>query len=350
MTRLCKNSTINAMPKSPPVRGVVPSTYVRLLYEYLEKQGVDAKVLLGEESPEPADRGLLRYPIARWGALLERAADHLRDPSLGLHLGQTITPAHMGVMGYILLACPHLAAALTRMQQYQRLVYDANPLNVTMQNGEVLLEWGVNLGRPGPLVDECAITGLIQFARDITGLPGALIEVGFVNPAPPDLKPYRDWFACPVLFEQPTTTVRFPLTRLLLPLRRPDAALLRILEKQATSMLAELPQTDDFEQAVRLCIARLIREGEPELERVANELHISSRTLQRRLDENGVNFRALREETRGHLAKHYLLDPRLQIAEIALLLGYSEQSAFTRAFHRWTGRTPFAYRQMPVMT
>ncbi|WP_081992451.1 AraC family transcriptional regulator [Collimonas arenae] len=332
-------------PKSEvSARGVVPSTYVRLLYEHLEKKGIDAAVLLGEEVPEAADRGLLRYPVGRWRVLLERAAEHLNDPLLGLHLGQTITPAHLGVMGYVLLACPHLAAALTRMQHYHRLLYDTNPLHVTAQGFEVKLEWGVERGRPGALVDECAITGLIQFARDVTGLRGSLIEVGFVNQAPPDLKPYRDWFGCPVLFEQATTTVRFPLDRLTSPLRQPDASLLHVLEQQAATMLAELPQTDDFEQAVRRCIARLIREGEPELERVANELHVSSRTLQRRLDESGVNFRALREEIRHRLAEHYLLDPRLQLVEIAQLLGYSEQSAFTRAFQRWSGRTPLTYR------
>ncbi|WP_231878957.1 AraC family transcriptional regulator [Collimonas arenae] len=340
--------TILAMRETRPerqLRGVVPSTYVRLLYEYLARQGVDADALLGETAPEAADRGLVRYPVERWRTLLRRAADHLGDPLLGLHLGQTATPAHFGVMGYVLLACPQLGAALTRMQQYQRLLYDVNPMRSSIQGSDLLLEWGVDNGRPGALVDECAIAALLQFARNATGCRNIAAEVCFVNPAPADAGPYRDWFGCPVLFDREATTVRIPLALLALPLRQPDAILMRVLEQQADALLAELPPTDDFEQAVRRCVARLIRSGEPELERVANELHVSPRTLHRRLEAGGTNFRMLREDIRQRLAEHYLADPRLQLADIAQLLGYSEQSTFTRSFRRWTGLAPNSYRQ-----
>jgi len=217
-----------------------------------------------------------------------------------------------------------------------------------VQGGDLLLEWGVDNGRPGALVDECAIVALLQFARNATGRRNIATEVCFVNPAPVDASPYRDWFGCPVLFDRETTTVRIPLALLALPLRQPDATLMRVLEQQADALLAELPPTDDFEQAVRRCVARLIRSGEPELERVANELHVSPRTLHRRLEAGGTNFRALREDIRQRLAEHYLADPRLQLAEIAQLLGYSEQSTFTRAFRRWTGLAPNSYRQQAL--
>ncbi|AIY41750.1 Transcriptional regulator [Collimonas arenae] len=328
-----------------PLRGVVPSTYVRLLYEYLEKQGVAAAALLGVAAPEAADRGLQRYPVTRWQALLQRAAEHLHDPLLGLRLGQSITPAHFGVMGYVLLACPNLGAALARTLQYQRLLYDVNPMRSALEGSDLLLEWGVDQGRPGPLVDECAITALLQLAHNATGRRVVPTQVCFVNPTPVDSKPYRDWFGCPVLFDQPVTSIHLPQILLALPLRQPDTILLNVLERQAEGLLAELPPTDDFELAVRRCIARLIREGQAELELVANELHVSARTLHRRLEASGINFRELRESIRHRLAEHYLADPRLQLAEIAQLLGYSEQSAFTRAFRRWSGCTPYGYRQ-----
>ncbi|WP_061946164.1 AraC family transcriptional regulator [Collimonas pratensis] len=325
-------------------RGVVPSTYVRLLYEYLEQRGVAAAALLGVPAPEAADRGSLRYPVLAWRGLLQRAADHLHDPLLGLHLGRTITAAHFGVMGYVLLACPNLGAALARTMQYQRLLYDVNPMRSTLEGSDLLLEWGVEQGRPGALVDECAITALLQLAHNATGQRIAATEIRFVNPAPADVRPYRDWFGCPVLFDQPLTSIRFPQALLGLPLRQPDTVLLNVLERQADALLAQLPPSDDFEQAVRRCIARLVREGQPELELVANELHVSARTLHRRLAASGVNFRELRESIRLRLAEDYLADPRLQLAEIAQLLGYSEQSAFTRAFRRWSGQAPYAFR------
>jgi AraC-like DNA-binding protein len=283
--------------------------------------------------------------VERWRRLLERAAAHLGDPLLGLHLGRSITPAHFGVVGYVWSACGTLGAALQRMQQYQRLVYDVNPLRYRLEGAAVVLEWGIEQGRPGPLVDETAIAALVQMARALTGKRFAPERIGFVNPPPPGLKPYRDHFGCPVQFGQPLTTVRFSASILALPLRQPDPALLELLQRQADALLGSLPQTDDVEQAVRRCIARRIREGEPTLQAVAAELHTTARTLHRRLERRGHNFRSLREDTRRRLAEDYLRDPRLQLADIAQLLGFSEQSAFSRSFRRWTGRSPGAWRK-----
>lgn len=324
--------------------GVVPATYVRLLFEYLEKQGVDAFALLGEHAPTVGKDGLGRYPVVRWRSLLETASAHLKDPLLGLRLGQTITPAHLGLLGYVLLACENTATALQRFERYQRLIYDVNPVRHRLEDGAIALLWGVESGRPGPLVDECAIAALMQFSRDITGENWAAQEVHFVNPEPADIKPYEDFFGCPVRFGQAATQVKFPLAYLALPLRRPDAGLVGILEQQANALLAGLPKADDFEQAVRRVIAQLTREGEPSLEQVAGHLHVSTRTLHRRLEDRGLNFRTVLEDTRRRLAVEYLKDLRLTLAEVALLLGYSDQSAFTRAFQRWTGTTPKRWR------
>lgn len=326
-------------------QGVVPGTYVRLLFEYLDARGVHAAKLLGETAPDPACVGPGRYPVERWRRLLEKAAAHLRDPDLGLHLGQTVTPRHFGVMGYVLLACGNLGAALTRLHRYQRLVYDVSPMRLHAQGNHVTLEWGTEHGRPGRLVDETAITALVQFARDITGDAAKIETVHFVNEPPPKLAPYRRYFGGEVLFAQSATRVRLPLSLLAKPLRQPDAALLGLLEQQAERLLADLPDAGDLEQAVRRSVGTLAREGEISLERVAATLHTSPRSLHRRLERIGLGFRALRDDTRRRLAEQHLADRGIGIAEVALLLGYSEQSAFTRAFRRWTGQTPLAFRK-----
>lgn len=337
---------MNRLDENWPAQGDVPVTYVRLLFQYLEQRGVAASKVLREPPPDAGERSARRYPITRWRSLLQMAARHLDDPLLGLHLGRTITPAHFGVMGYVLLACGTLAAAVERMDQYQRLLYDVSPMQRRIEGGSLVLEWGVERGRPGALVDETAITALVQFARDITGSALPPQAVHFVNPPPADEQPYRDYYGCEVRFSQPTTLVKLPLKFLQQPLRQPDPVLLDLLETQAQRLLVELPQADDFEQTVRRCIARLTREGELALERVAQELHLSPRTLHRRLEERGQNFRSLMEDTRRRMAEDYLRDPRLQLSEIAQLLGFSEQSAFSRAFRRWTeGVTPLTFRK-----
>lgn len=332
--------------RPPPARGVVPATYVRLLYEYLERKGVDAARLLGEPAPAPAGAVPGRYPVQRWRQHLEKAARHLGDDDLGLHLGRSVTPRHFGVMGYVLLACGTLGAALTRLHRYQRLVYDVSPLRIDSQGDAVTLEWGTENGRPGRLVDETAITALVQFARDVTGIADAAVQaVHFVNEPPATSAPYRRYFGGEVRWQQDATRVRLPLSLLSRPLRQPDEALLDLLEQQAARLLADLPQAGDLEQAVRRAVAATVRDGEVDLDRIANALHTSPRTLHRRLDALGLGFRELRDDTRRRLAEQHLADHGMGIAEVALLLGYSEQSAFTRAFKRWTGVTPKAFRR-----
>lgn len=335
---------MNAVANSS-MPGVVSTTYVRLLYEYLQAQGIDPVQCLGAAAPDAADLGIGRYPMLRWRELLEKAAQALNDPLLGLHLGQTITPAHLGSVGYALLACNNLADAFGRLQKYMRLIYDAEPMQACVTEQGVELEWGTGFGRPGELVDTAAITALVQFARDMTGGAGGPSFVSFINPAPENIEPYLAYFGCPVAFAQPSTVLRFPVEYLGLPLRQPDPALRKILEQQAEQLLAQLPSADDFQQALQRAILNLLDSGEPSLASVAKRLHMSSRTLQRRLADRELKFQAVLDECRQRQAEAHLADPRLQISEVALLLGYAEQSAFNHAFKRWTGLTPRGYRK-----
>lgn len=336
---------VDPSDNSIPVHGVVPSTLVGLLYDYLENRGIDAATLLNERRPDTGRHDLARYPARRWQQLLQAAARHLDDPLLGLKLGQTVTAAHFGVIGYVLHNCADLGAAFERFRRFERLVYDMEPADIRLAPDALVLEWGVGHGRPGPLVDETAVTALVAFARTLTGQTVRPQSIGFVNPEPAQRAPYTDYFGCPVLFEQPRTWVRVPLHALALPLRAADPALLSLLENQAEAQLAGLPAADEIQQAVRSAIARLLPEADPGLDAVAAQLNTSSRTLHRRLAQRQVNFRQLLDATRLELAEQHLTDPRLTLADVALLLGYSEQSAFTRAFKGWTGQTPAAWRR-----
>lgn len=116
------------------------------------------------------------------------------------------------------------------------------------------------------------------------------------------------------------------------------------MEQQARTLLAQLPAGDELEREVRQAITRQLHNGEPGLEPIAAAMHITPRTLHRRLSERGLQFRRLCDETRRQLAESHLRDPRLSLAEVAWLLGYSEHSAFTSAFRRWTGVSPQQWR------
>jgi len=323
----------------------IAATYAQLLYEYLQKQGLDPEQVL--EAPWP-DAALHYVPLSDGQAWLRRVDALEKRPALGLRIAEGIGARHFGAVGYAALACATLGEALMRVERYQVSVYDVNPAKVSSSDEGIVIEWGVERGRPGALVDETAVASLVQLARDMTGRQWPMLSVCFVNPPPPSLAPYEAFFGCPVVFSSPVTRVAFSYASLALPLRKSDAALLALLDKQAEQLLQRVAKVSPLVQAMRSAMVPLIREGKTSLAALAQAHHTSPRSLQRRLAEQGTSFQQLLDNTRQHLAEGFLRDANLELAEIALLLGYSEQSAFTRAFRTWTGLAPAQWRRVQM--
>lgn len=324
----------------PVARRAIPETVVQLLYEYLETQNLVPETVLGMPWPVPSPTGLGSFPAERWGELLARASAVLDDPLLGLHVGQTVTPHHGGVLGYILLACENLDAALKRFERYQRLMFDVVPMTRREYETHVDLVWDDRPDGLGALVDETAITLMVQFCRTLVRTPLSPLYVQFVNPAPTNVQPYLDYFTCPLTFGGAETIVRISAEALDLPLRSADPVMVRTMEAQADQLLAQLPHQNGVIEQVRKAIARHLHDGEPSIESVASRLHCATRTVQRRLAAAGSSFRVELATVRRQMADAHLRDSRLSIADVALLLGYSEHSAFSRSYKTWTGVSP----------
>lgn len=322
----------------------VAATYVRLLYDYLQSQGMDAEALVGP--PPPADQHFVPLPV--WQGLLARVQAHEGRPALGLRVAAGISPRHFGVVGYAALACATLSEALLRLERYHASVYDVNPAVIRHTAEGISIEWGVARGKPGALVDETAIASLVQLARDMTGRTWPVGEVSFVNPRPGDVRPYEDFFGGVVRFDAPVTRLVLSAEHLAMPLRKSDPALMALMDQQAEALLARVASVPAEVEAWRRTLVVLIREGRPALADLARAHHLSPRSLQRRLSEQGLGFQRLLDDTRQHLAEGYMRQPGLDLAEIALLLGFSEQSAFTRAFRQWTGLAPAQWRKQAL--
>jgi AraC-like DNA-binding protein len=313
-----------------------------MLRDYLDTQDLPApecRALLDEWPVES------RIPLAQWIKLLSLIADADPRPALGLAIAQHIAPRHAGVMGYLGLSCDTLGEAFLRFDRYHRLVYDGNPATMAAHGDVVSLSWGVEHGFPGQLADETAIAAFMTLVRKLVDTPLIPSSVNFVNPAPADLRPYTDFFQCPVTFGGNITYVTFPFSFLMYPIGHSDPGLRTLLESQAESLLRALPDSDGFDSALKDALVRCLHDGMPTLQHVATRLAVSPRTLQRRLENMELSFQRLLDRTRAELARGYLLDGSLSLTEIALLLGYSEQSAFNRAFKRWTGQTPKTLRR-----
>lgn len=319
----------------------VAASYVRLLFEHLAALG------RAEALGAPPAPGEDFVALRRWQALLAKASELDPGPkaSFALRLARGIAPRHFGVVGFAALACGTLGEALQRLERHQRAVYDVNPARLQADAGGLCIEWGIERGRPGALVDETAIAALVQLARELTGRPLCPRAVDFVNPWPASLRPYEDFFGAPVRFGQPATRLVLAAQGLALPLRGADADLLRVLDAQAEALLQQVAAVSGHVGVWRQTLVGLIRSGRTTLADLAHSLQMSPRSLQRRLAAEGQSFQALLSQTRRQLAEAYLRDPQVELADVALLLGYSEQSAFTRAFRQWTGQAPLQWRR-----
>lgn len=146
-------------------------------------------------------------------------------------------------------------------------------------------------------------------------------------------------------FSQPHDEIAVPRAALDLPRRSSAPALIPTMERHLAQLLRDLPSDETFLGRVRRALAEELRRGEPTLERTSARLEMSGRSLQRRLQDEGSAHQQLVDELRCELARRHVAEQRESIAEIAFLPGFSEVSAFHRAFERWTGLTPRAYRQ-----
>jgi AraC-like DNA-binding protein len=318
--------------------------YLKALFDYTQAHDLTTEKLMPGQPLILDDRDA-RLTEAECAALFDRAAELLDDDALGLHVGETIRPGHYGVLGYVAMNCDTLGEALSRLNRYQALVLDIGPMEVRMGAGEIRLSWNPDSERPFRQLAEFNLAGLVTFARWISGRQGAPRRLEFNYPAPMDLNEHRRIFACELRFDCPRYAIVLPEEWLRLPLIQPDPAMRELMLRLAEKQMLALSRGDDALAKARALVARHLSEGELTLEQLAAQLDMSARTLQRKLKDEGLGFTQLVDEVRQELAERYLADPNLDLNDLAFLLGFSEQSAFQRAFKRWKGESPGSYRK-----
>jgi AraC-like DNA-binding protein len=192
--------------------------------------------------------------------------------------------------------------------------------------------------------NEYSMAVAVKTIRILAAREWAPLEVQFAHEPPRSTAEHSRVFACPVLFGQSMNAlvVEHEFVRKIVSIA--DDRLYRILKQHVDGLIAELPREHDLLSSVKRAIVESMAAGGPKREQVAKGLAMSPRTLERRLKERGAAYKQLVSDVRGQFALDYLRDRQRTITEVAFLLGYSEVSAFNRAFKRWTGFTPMAYR------
>jgi AraC-like DNA-binding protein len=277
----------------------------------------------------------------------ELAAELSDDPFFGLHFGERLPPGAFDIVDYTACSCATLGEAIKRLVRYQRLLHDAVHVSVEERGPELRIAHIMDDARGAGArhAAEAALASYVVRMRVLTGAHVSPREVHFVHAAPRDRGELSRLFGAAVVFDAPSDLLVFDAACSALPLRQADGTLRAILERQADAMVARLPAPNGpFVEIVLRMILRMLPDGEPRLAQAAARLSMSSRVLQRRLSAEGESFQTVLDRARRDLALRYLADPRVTIAETGLLLGFSDPSAFNRAFRRWTGVSPSAHR------
>jgi AraC-like DNA-binding protein len=301
--------------------------------------GLDLAVLDGADA---------RLPLKVEEALWREASRATGIDAIGLAAAELVQPGMFDVLDYAVRSSTDVEDALARLIRLNRLEHDAATFVVTRRgDGTVRLAHTFHgSGAPGRHLTEFTLAGLLVAARQCTEQPVVAREVHLRSARPADLAPYARVFGETVRFEQEEGALIVEEAVLALPFKRADSALCAILERHAEALLGALPPLESsLSDRVRTLITAQLRGGDPSVGAIADGLHMSDRTLQRKLAAEGASFDEIVDGLRAELARRYLEDPRLAIGEVAFLLGYSEASAFHRAFKRWTGRTPGDHRR-----
>ena len=275
-----------------------------------------------------------------------RAAEQTDDPCFGLHVGERLHPVAVNINGYLLMSSPTVREGLERVVAYQRLVFGADWIEFVDRSPYALIRFGP---ADADLVDlaiqiEYRAVIVLKLLDWITAIDFRASETRFRHrPAGPRSE-YERILNCPVKFQSKQSELVVPQSELDQPSIHANPDIARIHEEHAKRHLAEL-QDQSIARKVKTVLMSRLDCGPCELPEVARSLHMSRRTLQRRLDEEGTSYKATLDSLRQGLCLQYLERPNTALAEIAYITGFSDTSALTRAVRRWTGQTPLEYRR-----
>ena len=290
-----------------------------------------------------------RLPQAPVLHLIERAASLTGDASYGLRLGAARDPRDRGLLGFIALNSPTLIDAMSNIQRFYKMAREGGDFEIERNGAQVALRFRVtDLALRGLRHNSEYIASMVvRGCRDLTCRSISPVRVEFIHDEPKDRVEYADFLGCPVKFRAEWDAVIYAEETTRLPVKGADAKLLELLEATCQTLLGPTPKARDFVREVRQLIIERLPTGSASIDAIAEEMGMGSKTLERRLAEQGQSFSALLDRTRFNAVSHYLQETDMRLNQVAYLAGYTEPSALVRAFKRWTGETPSKFRERP---
>ncbi|HEY3064170.1 MAG TPA: AraC family transcriptional regulator [Methylomirabilota bacterium] len=286
-----------------------------------------------------------RIPISAVARLWRAIAAHTTQPTIGLRLGKDVRAREFGLVGYVMVCSKTLGEALTRLDRYDRIVSDALNIELDAAAGATWVRLHVQspLQALRPAAD-ARVAALVSVCRELVG-PLQLLTVRLPYREPPHTAEYDEFFRAPVEFGSLATAFLVSADDLERPVAQCDETLAGYLDHLAQQLLVPADDRPTVRDQIRRRLWADLPDGVPDLTTLARGLGMSSRTLQRRLRDEGTTFHQVLVELRREAAPALLRDGRLAVSEVAFLLGYEDPSSFQRAFRDAFGVSPRVFRR-----
>jgi len=325
-------------------------SYVGAVGRHLTGRGFDPRRLYAAIglTPEVVEEGQLRVPLREFFALLDSAAAYAADPHIGLHIYERFDFADLGLLGFALLSSKDVGAALRVLMRYGAIFQDGDEGQLLVEDHYAHLWYRVKAPDLPLSRHDCDMSTAFPFyflrkVLDPAWTP-VLVQLQHPTPDPALRAEYERVFGCPLSFGAATNQISFPRQVLEAPIRSSDKRLLDIIERNLLLLQEQSRLENSLARRVEAAIVKTLSLGPPRLEQIARALGLLPSTLQSQLEARSLTFSELLDKVRYDLATRLLATSSHSLAEITYLLGYSEESAFIRAFRRWMSCTPNEYR------
>lgn len=341
---LTSTETVGSL-KPPTVLASAASGVV----ERITADGGDADRIFGQTNIQTSD---LETPInelnlIQFCRLFEEAARQTGNDNFGLKFGDEFKPKRLGALGYAAISSPTLSAALRNMETYFSAHQSQTSFGLLQDSDLLWLSYRIYDSRiENRRQDaELSLGVFCNVFRHCLGPDWAPLEIRFEHQAPEQPSEHERRFNAPVRFGRRTNAIAFRRSDLDARMPSQDPYLFSVIEPFLKSRCELSSDPEAFAEVVRNQIKLNLGDMPPTLSEIASVLGLTEPSFQRRLREHKLTFVDLLKAARQELALHYLQDPDVQLTEVAYLLGYSELSAFSRAFRAWAGMSPQRYRR-----
>ncbi|MCP4003061.1 MAG: AraC family transcriptional regulator [bacterium] len=313
------------------------------LLEYLENAGFDLRELLDRVGiPDSAlVDAKTRCPIGKLEALWRVAAQVTGDPAIALRVSTRVKANTLGVIGYLASASESGRSAFELVKGLTPLLWEDFECDLESDGKVAFIRCNPGCkSQASRFTIEYAIGLAIAMSRLLGAGQSDPLEARFSFSAPAYADEYAQILGLPVRFDAGEDGVLLPISMMDSSNPSADATLRQLLERYAANQLAAIPTAASFSQRIRACIRTTLPLSCPSADAVAAQFSMSTRTLRRRLHEEGTSYQEILDDVRAELARHHMMEEKRGIDEVATLLGFSDPSAFGKAFRRWTGTTP----------